>query len=315
MQSWLRWQVPLARVDVARPVLQRLAAEHEAQELPSLVLYRKGGRWSRFDGPQTAPAIVEFVRKSVVKKPLVPLRSVADVEAFLNRDVTRLGLGAGPIPEYATMVVGFFADPEVEEDELQEYAEAARELQGREDVYTGVVKGHEAAVCKHYKALKAGGIDRTPALLAKRADMLQGVSVNLDELYGEGMSVARWVFQATLPLVGEISGRNFKSYEELGLPMLILFLNLSQRDLEEEERRRAGAEGAVVAVDSSLAVPGQTGELPNARLLEEFRVVAADHVSSSSGPRVIDRLTMPVGEVLTLLAPVHAWWCVWVGGW
>lgn len=263
-----------------------LAAELEALDVPSLVLYRRGGRGSRFEGPQTAPAIVEFVRKLVASKPLIPLRSVADVDAFLSRDVSRLGLGVGPIPEYATTVVGLFSDAQdLEEDEFNEYRDAAKELQPREAIYTAVVK--DPKVCAQLKRRKVGGIDRTPALLAQRgADMLYPVSVNLDELYGDGQSVSKWIFQATLPLVGEMSGSSFKSYEELGLPMLILFLDLSDRKQAHTQepqgmgKEGAGKEGALVRVERHLMVPGESGGLPNVRLLEEFQAVAADHVGT-----------------------------------
>lgn len=50
-------------------------------------------------------------------------------------------------------VVGFFSNAgEMEEDEMQDFMEAAIDLQPRSDVYFGVVD--DAAICTHFKQLQ-----------------------------------------------------------------------------------------------------------------------------------------------------------------
>jgi hypothetical protein len=250
--------VPLVRADTSRPALHALAQEHDALDLPSLVLYKRDATL-KYQGVHTAEAIIEYVRKQLASTPVTKLRSVADVESFLNREEPGLRrLGMGPVPDYSTMVVGVFSDVDMEEDEMEEFREAARALQGKEDVYTGMVT--DPAVAHHFKRV-AKLVDRTPAVVAQTARMSGPASINLDELYGEGLSIVSWVFRATVPLVGEMSGKTFGAYQELGLPMLIMFLNLSDK----------GKPGQ--------AVPGVSGGIANEQLIREFEAIAADHVS------------------------------------
>ena len=116
-------------------------------------------------------------------------------------------------------------------------------------------------------------------------------SLNLDTHYGEGGSVADWIIRASVPLVDKLTGRNFGVYEQVkgvggrarlrvsastqgsrrppqtlppsqhGLPMLMLFLDLSSAH----------------APDELGNVGGKSGGLKNNVLLEELRTVAKEH--------------------------------------
>lgn len=83
--------------------------------------------------------------------------------------------------------MGFFSDPEeLEEDDWEDFTEAAKTLKATADVYTGAVV--DEAVSRHF--MREGRIDRTPAFL-----LLDGGgsehSINANELNdGEAGSAA-----------------------------------------------------------------------------------------------------------------------------
>ncbi len=84
----------------------------------------------------------------------------------------------------------------------------------------------------------------------------------MDEFYGgrEG-SLTDWVHKEALPLVDQLRTQNFPLYEKRGLPMLLLFLDLS----------------AAHPPDAAGGVGGHSGGLANDDLLVEFREAAKEH--------------------------------------
>lgn len=147
---------------------------------------------------------------------------------------------------------------DIEEDEYTEYLDMAEELQMNEDVYLAVVTN--PAVSRWFKSNKT--IDRTPALLIAGEDDLRK-SINLDELYGERLGTKEWILKSAIPLVGKITGQNFGLYEKLQIPMLMMFLDLS-------DERNSASPGKIVG--------GRSGGLFNEVLLEEFKLAAKEHV-------------------------------------
>ncbi|KAJ1432618.1 hypothetical protein B484DRAFT_313858, partial [Ochromonadaceae sp. CCMP2298] len=209
--------IPFARGDADR--MKSIAAEVGAVDLPALVLFQKM-RPIVYRGVHSVEAVLTYVDKQLGKA-AVPLHSVEEVTAFLDsrKDKNRYGVATA-------MTVGFFGEMDVEEDDYEEFVEAAKELQLNEDLYFGL-------------------------------------SVNLDELYGENAGIKSWVLKNSLPLVGKMTGTNFLLYEKQRLPILMLFLDLTDE--------HAIAEGETF-------VGGRSGGVFNEELLGEFRLAAQEHV-------------------------------------
>lgn len=178
---------------------------------------------------------------------MVKLKTVEDVQGFFDsRNDPKYSLST-------VMVVGFFSDhEEIEEDEYEDFIEAAEALQVYADIYIGVVTSKKT--CQWYKTEKH--IDRTPSLHLLDPEG-QGHSLNLDDFYGERMNIKDWILHTSIPLVGKLHGANFALYEKLNLPMLMLFL-----DLENEH----------LTTNSVRSVGGKSGGILNENLLEELRI-------------------------------------------
>lgn len=193
-----------------------------------------------------------FVNKQT-QKPAVTLKSVLEVNNFLTgRNSTRYSTSV-------VMVVGFFSDHlSIEEDDFEDFMAVAKDLQIRDDVYFAVVTN--PAVCEDFKKEKM--IDRTPSMLLFGDNGMK--SINLDELYGEKIGVKEWINNNAISLVGKLTNSNFKLYEKIPNPMLMLFLDLSHEHLSR---------------DPSKVIGGRSGKILNEDLMEEFRQVAKEHSS------------------------------------
>jgi len=242
-------KVPFARANADD--MKSLAAEHGASQLPALVLFRKQ-RPILYQGVHTAEAIVGFVKKVTANKPAVVLNSVADVESFVaSRNDSGKSLSS-------VMVVGFFSDhQEIEEDDYDDFMQVARDLQVKEDVYFGVVTNKKTS--SWFKTNKT--IDRTPSVLLVGEDGKRK-AINLDEFYGEKIGLSEWIVQSAVPLVGKLTHTNFRLYDKIGKPMLMLFLDLTHEDATSSVGRIVG---------------GKSGGLLNEVLVEEFKAAAKEH--------------------------------------
>jgi thioredoxin-like negative regulator of GroEL len=238
--------IPFGRADADK--MKSIAAEVGATELPALVFFQKL-RPILYKGVHSAEAIMTFVRKQL-EPPAKLLKTVADVTNFLDsRESGNFGMST-------TMTVGFFSEHEdVEEDDYQEFMEVAKELQLNEDTYFGVVTSPVTA--NWFKKNKT--IDRTPSLLMVGDGNVRS-TINLDELYGDNAGIQAWIIKNSIPLVGKMVPQNFLMYEKQGLPILMMFL-----DLTEEHTQQSGVVG------------GKSGGLWNEALLEEFRLAATEH--------------------------------------
>lgn len=238
--------IPFGRADVDK--MKSIAAEVGAIELPALILFQKM-RPIVYRGSQDSAAVMTFIRKQL-EPPAKVLKTVADVNNFVvSRTNGNHGIST-------SMAVGFFSEhQDIEEDDYQEYMEVAKELQLNEDIYFGVVTS--PATANWFKQNKT--IDRTPSLLMV-GDGGQH-TINLDELYGDNAGIQSWIVKNSLPLVGKMTGQNFLMYEKQGLPILMMFLDLT----DEQANAQPGF------------VSGKSGELYNELLLEEFRLAAREH--------------------------------------
>ena len=241
-------KLPFARADFV--TLGTALNDLTLPQLPALVLYKKQ-RAIVYHGAQSSGAIEAFVKKQV-GPPAAQLKKVRDVEEFLDsRTDASLSLST-------TVVVGFFSEHEdVEEDDYEDFMDAAEQLQGNADIYVGVVTSKSTS--DHFKAAKS--IDRTPSMYMVDADG-NPHSVNLDEFYGEKLNIKDWIVQHSTPLVGKLTGNNFPMYEKLNLPMLLMFLDLQNEHMTSSPGRVVG---------------GKSGGILNEHLLEEFRAAAKEH--------------------------------------
>eukprot|EP00752_Nemacystus_decipiens_P012627 g11183.t1 len=104
---------------------------------------RKSRKAILYDGAHERHAIIEFVHKQL-EQPARKLTSVAAVENFVKDPRLQ---ATSTAPDVVT-VVGFFSDAGgMEEDEMEDFVEAAGDLKTRSDVYFGVVD--DAAIYPH----------------------------------------------------------------------------------------------------------------------------------------------------------------------
>lgn len=241
-------KIPFARADTAK--MSSLAEEIGVNSVPSLVFFKKQ-KPILYNGVHSAEAVEMFVLKQTGKA-YVALKSIESVQKFFEERND---------PKYSistVMVVGFFSDHEgIEEDEFEDFVEAAEAIQAYADIYTGLVTSKK--VSSWYKENKH--IDRTPSLyLIDQENSAQ--SINLDEFYGQKLNIKDWILQSAMPLVGKLTHTNFALYEKRSLPMLMMFLDL-------ENEHQTGNPGRVIG--------GKSGGILNEHLLEEYRVVAKEH--------------------------------------
>ena len=167
--------VPFARANADK--LRTQLADAGTQELPSLVVYKKG-RPNPYIWLHSAEMIVSFVKKQmapaatnlatvdevlnfVLEQPTDPAAVAGSAEggekgeggggAILAKTVTPLGVR----PPGTTAVVGFFSEPDgMEEDEYEEFLEVVAPLQARHDVVVGVVTSKQ--VVARFKVGQSG---------------------------------------------------------------------------------------------------------------------------------------------------------------
>lgn len=240
-------KIPFVRADTDK--LKSYAIEYGVSELPSLVLFSKL-RPLPYRGVHTTESVLTFIQKQI-DKPVITLKSVTDVESFINsRDSSKYSLST-------VLVVGFFSEHEdIEEDDYEEFVEVAKDLQPNEDIFMAVVTNPKTS--EWFKKNKT--IDRTPSMLMIGEG--EKHTINIDELFGDGDGIKQWIIKNSIPLVGKMTPQNFPLYEKLGIPMLLLFIDLTDELLTSEPGKIIG---------------GKSGGILNELLLVEYRAAAAEH--------------------------------------
>ncbi|CAM9425490.1 unnamed protein product [Ectocarpus sp. 12 AP-2014] len=258
--------IVLGRVnaDAERALLSRIlgGVEAAAQHLPVILLWtetRKSRKALLYDGAHERHAIVEYVRKQL-EPPAKRLPTITAVENFV-KDPQFGALGTAP--SEAVTVVGFFSGAgEMEEDELEDFMEAATDLKPRSDVYFGFVD--DEVVCGHFK--KLGWIQRASEAVLTRPGLSRASSLTLWAILEDNLSIQDWVVRESLPLVGRLSNANFAQYERTHLPMLIMFLELP------DSFAPGSAHGSRIG--------GKSGGVRNDELVKELKEVALEHKGS-----------------------------------
>ena len=239
-------KVLFARADADN--LKSMSAKFGVSTLPSLVVFVKGRPYP-YKGAQTLAAIQAFLEK-ITSSPFRALDSVEEIDRFIasNRSET--------MHIRSVNVVAFFRDASsMEEDEFDEFREVAKRLQFTLDIHFAVVT--KPSVSRLF--IERRVIDRTPSLLLTSEGATYTVNFNeLDIVTG----LQHWVETRSIPLVAKLDEQNFLLYERVGLPMLLMFLDLADEQLS----------------NSPGLVGGQTGGVLNEVLIQELRATAKEHV-------------------------------------
>lgn len=246
--------IPFARADSMK--MTSISQDNNVNDLPAVVVFKKN-KPINYKGVHTTSSILAFINK-IKSKSTILLKTINEVHKFLYEFK-----GDNELSLSTVTVIGFFSEYEdVEEDDYDDYIQASKLFHHKEDVYFGRVI--DPKVSRYFIDNK--WIDRTPSLLLVGEDN-SSRSINLDELYGDGMGIDNWILKNSVPLVAKMIPENFLMYEKLGLPMLLLFL-----DLEYESR----------SMNPGVIIGGKSGGILNEDLLQEFRIVAAEHGESIS---------------------------------
>ena len=229
--------IPLARIDADRE--RSIVEDFPQLTLPALYLCGKnlprGGKCIHYDQVHESTSILAFVQR--LSSPIVTTyaHNSAQVETFIQQCI-----GNTMENNLDSVVLGFF-DIEEQEDEIEEYREAAINSLPIGRIHFGQIL--KPMMIDHFKQLK--WYKRSPAVVVHRCqqkinkikqnekrkkkdqDIKHRSTLILDEYYGSNMpSLTSWIQSSSLPIVGELKPSNFAIYEALNLPMLIAFINI-----------------------------------------------------------------------------------------
>ena len=250
-EKLLEKKVPFVRGNADK--MKSIVLELGATELPSLVFMKKM-KPTVYKGVHGEDSVMQYISKQL-GPPVKRIQTLEEMEAFKD-------LRFNPSYSLSTVVViGFFTDyKDIEEDEYQEYLDIAKELQTNEDIYFGVVNTNKSFI-SYLKKNKI--IDRTPSVYMISSDTNTSHTINLDELYGEKGGLKEWIMSHSIPLVGRMTPQNFLLYEKLNLPMLLMFLNLTNEQLYSRQPGRI--------------VGGKSNGIFNEVLIDELKIAAKEH--------------------------------------
>ena len=147
------------------------------------------------------------------------------------------------------------------EEEIEEYYEAALSLRSNTAFSFGEIYNNTTNTNHHRGSLLLKKIQNlykesnffeninTPPALSIRCSMKRSnngkattfsSSLMLDSFYGgTRVSLDKWIVAHSLQLVGDMNPNNFQTYEDLGLPMLLTFLdyNTKKKSMRKKNRK------------------------------------------------------------------------------
>ena len=209
-----------ARVDADRE--RTLASRHEVTDLPTIVLaFAK--RWTPYAGPHTRPAMAAFavtqlapqsraVRSEAALQRLLLRGAAADLLADEEADGAGEGAALGR-QAHELLMLGFFNDPEGEDEEALEDFQAAVVVLRRERPDAAVRAAHvtlSAPLVQEYKVRRRWF--RAPpsvVVLVGGEAAPSGGAYQLDERDEDNLGLGAWAARAALPLLGELTPTNF----------------------------------------------------------------------------------------------------------
>lgn len=243
-----RKQVLFGRVNVDQA--KGIASQYGVTRLPALILFYETRAYT-YKGAHGYTSVIAWIDKILTPSPVKQLPTVEEVEDFINVD------RKGKLNIQSVNIIGFFSSHEsMEEDEYEDYVEVCKELQFSEETYCSIVTSKKIA--QHF--IQSKEVDRTPSLLLISESGKH--SINMNELDND-MGIRQWVERKSIPLAGKVSGENFLQYEKTGLPMLLMFLDLTDE---------------LATSTPGLVVGGRSGGILNEVLVQELRLVAKEHV-------------------------------------
>lgn len=199
--------VEVARIDVDKN--KEFADEHGVTSLPAIKFFHKCKDKGLFKGTHSKAALEAYVKK-VTDPVTTTLRTSQEVEAFSK---------AHPVS-----VIGFFANPSGESDEIDDFSEAAAELQYTHNTYFAIVRDRNAMAPYMGKA-DSLWFKKSPSTVIFRnidGDEQERDTLLMSELNAR---LQDWIMDKSVRLVDEITSGNFVYYESLRRPMLLLFLD------------------------------------------------------------------------------------------
>jgi len=216
-----RWATPsmeadgvsVARIDVDSN--KEFADDHGVTSLPAIKMFHKCKPKGSYKGVHSIKGMRNYTKK-VTGQPYTHLRTRAEVAAFAK---------AHPIS-----IIGFFEKPDMESDEVDDFAEAATDLQYSHNTYFGMVNKRDVMAPFKGQA-DSFWIKKSPSIVIFRNTEEGGVGDDDDQerdalLMSElNTNLRDWIMQKSVRLVDEITNHNFVYYESLKRPMVLLFLD------------------------------------------------------------------------------------------
>jgi len=181
--------IRLAKVDAT--VESALGARFDVRGYPTLKVFRHGTA-AEYKGPRDAPGIISYMLKQSGAS-AKPLATVDEVKAFINKDRDVSVIGFFPVKNYDAENFLKAADT-LREDFRFGYVSDKSVLEGIEGVSEGVVLFHG----ENQKFTYGGG---SPA-------------------------IGEWIWDKSVPRVGEITKDNTKRYQRKNLPILKVYFDV-----------------------------------------------------------------------------------------
>ena len=227
--------IPFARVDADRE--RQVVEDFPHVSLPALYLcgahLPRGGKCVPYEGRHAEKEMTRFVKRLSSLSLTTTVNSTAEIDHWIS--TCSSGNDVSPLD---SVVIGFF-HPEEEEDEMEEYMESAIELIRVDRIL--YLMSTNVKVVRYYQQQQKW-FQRTPAVVVHRCHQKdestfgklgdeineqRRASLHLDEHYGTNTpTLSAWIQKNSIPIIGMLLPSNFATYESVGLPMLIGFINM-----------------------------------------------------------------------------------------
>lgn len=206
----------LAKVDCTAEAAKSVCQEHEIRGYPTIKFFRSGKPMD-YTGARTVDAVTSWLDKKTGPVTTV-VSSEEQLTEFLGKN------------KNAKVVVGFF------------------EGKGGDDAnrkaFVSVAEDPELEDTKFVEAVGLAGRGDNSVYL-HLPDQPKAIA------HPPEQNLARWIFEASFPLVGEVTGENFPRYAKLGKPLHLVFIAPTDPD-----KRQIIADLAVIAAEDTTESVG-----------------------------------------------------------
>jgi len=179
---------PIALAKLDATVETKVAGRFDIKGYPTLKIFRKGTE-AEYKGPRDGKGIIAYMAKQSGPS-AKPLSTVDEVKNFLKKDRD-------------VAVIGFFPS---KSSAATDFLKTADQL--REDFRFGYVS--DASVLSKFEGVSEG------------TTLFRGE----EKIPFTGGNLASWVWDVSVPKVGEVTKDNFKRYQKKGLPVLKVYADV-----------------------------------------------------------------------------------------